>query len=613
MGISVIGKAASGGGGGGGGDFVINTGDYSSDTAELSTEYAAGAYGITASPTDSTLDIYLVASDGSFAGYTNTGSITATIPFDKVVVLGATSNTSLSFIFNGESQTTTTKGQLVGAGAFVSSVGTSSLPSVNDTTVVNGGNFAADVEVSFIDQNSIETAAKAVVRSSATQLIVTRPDVFSTAASPFTLKVVNPGIPVPAETNAHLLSNSITAGTNPVWVTDANIYLGLNEVVSLTLLATDTEGSNIDYSVVSGALLTGLTFDAATAVISGTLSYAAEASATLTIRATDAGGNFVDRAFNLQANSAPTWTTPASGVESAIVNTAYSFQLVASGGNAGGALTYTLQSGALLAGYSLSSSGVISGTSSGPGSDSATFTVRATDEQGLFVDREFNHLVRDPITASGGTVTTSGVYKYHTFTSSGTFSIDGGSDTIEYLVVAGGGQQGATYGGGGGAGGMLDGSLTAGAGSFTVIVGAANGGNSQFGSLLTANGGGRGSDYRSANASQGGSGGGNGGTSGVGAAGYSGQGFAGGGSNNEPASGGGGGAGGIGGNNRGNQGGNGGPGRVWVDGNYYAGGGAGDTGYSGQGVTGIGIGPGNGGAPRGTPAQAGIVIVRYAA
>jgi hypothetical protein len=121
MGISVIGAAASSGGGGGSSDFVINTGDYSSDTAELSTEFAAGAYSITASPTDSTLDIYLVASDGSFAGYTNTGSITATIPFDKVVVLGSTSSTVLSFIFNGESQTATTKGQLGGAGAVIGS------------------------------------------------------------------------------------------------------------------------------------------------------------------------------------------------------------------------------------------------------------------------------------------------------------------------------------------------------------------------------------------------------------------------------------------------------------------------------------------------------------
>ena len=50
----------------------------------------------------------------------------------------------------------------------------------------------------------------------------------------------------------------------------------------------------------------------------------------------------------------------------------------------------------------------------------------------------------DFIQATGGTITTSGDFKFHTFTSSGTFSVssvpDGG--TIDYLVVAGGGSGG---------------------------------------------------------------------------------------------------------------------------------------------------------------------------
>ena len=63
------------------------------------------------------------------------------------------------------------------------------------------------------------------------------------------------------------------------------------------------------------------------------------------------------------------------------------------------------------------------------------------------------------VTATGGTITTSGDFKIHTFTSSGTFSVsdagDGnGSNTVEYLVVAGGGSGGYGYGAGGGAGGF---------------------------------------------------------------------------------------------------------------------------------------------------------------
>ena len=63
--------------------------------------------------------------------------------------------------------------------------------------------------------------------------------------------------------------------------------------------------------------------------------------------------------------------------------------------------------------------------------------------------------------ATGGTVTTSGDFKIHTFTGDGNFVVSqagnsvGGGDTADYLVVAGGGAGGRTYrSGGGGAGGV---------------------------------------------------------------------------------------------------------------------------------------------------------------
>jgi len=62
------------------------------------------------------------------------------------------------------------------------------------------------------------------------------------------------------------------------------------------------------------------------------------------------------------------------------------------------------------------------------------------------------------IAASGGTETTCGNYKIHTFTGPGNFQVTAGgnaagSNTVDYLVVAGGGGGGYFYGGGGGAGG----------------------------------------------------------------------------------------------------------------------------------------------------------------
>ena len=68
------------------------------------------------------------------------------------------------------------------------------------------------------------------------------------------------------------------------------------------------------------------------------------------------------------------------------------------------------------------------------------------------------------IVATGGTITTSGDYKIHTFTGPGTFTVSsvgnpvGGPNIADYMVVAGGGGGGGgNGGGGGGAGGFREG------------------------------------------------------------------------------------------------------------------------------------------------------------
>lgn len=69
------------------------------------------------------------------------------------------------------------------------------------------------------------------------------------------------------------------------------------------------------------------------------------------------------------------------------------------------------------------------------------------------------------ITATGGTITTSGDYKIHTFTGDGTFAVSaigntaGGGATASYTVVAGGGGGAGLRGGGGGAGGFREGAV----------------------------------------------------------------------------------------------------------------------------------------------------------
>ena len=74
------------------------------------------------------------------------------------------------------------------------------------------------------------------------------------------------------------------------------------------------------------------------------------------------------------------------------------------------------------------------------------------------------------ITATGGTITTCGNFKIHTFTSPGTFCVSAGAGplaVVDYLVVAGGAGGGGNDGGGGGAGGYRESSGAA-SGCYTT-------------------------------------------------------------------------------------------------------------------------------------------------
>jgi hypothetical protein len=79
------------------------------------------------------------------------------------------------------------------------------------------------------------------------------------------------------------------------------------------------------------------------------------------------------------------------------------------------------------------------------------------------------------ITATGGTVTTSGNYKIHTFTQSGTFTVTDApvGATVEVLIVGGGGGGGISLGGGGGGGAVFyNAAKTMSAGTYGITIGA---------------------------------------------------------------------------------------------------------------------------------------------
>ena len=75
------------------------------------------------------------------------------------------------------------------------------------------------------------------------------------------------------------------------------------------------------------------------------------------------------------------------------------------------------------------------------------------------------------ITATGGTITTSGDFKIHTFTGPGTFCVSAGAGPVakaDYMVIAGGGGGGPDHGGAGGAGGFRESHCTTTSGPYTA-------------------------------------------------------------------------------------------------------------------------------------------------
>ena len=105
------------------------------------------------------------------------------------------------------------------------------------------------------------------------------------------------------------------------------------------------------------------------------------------------------------------------------------------------------------------------------------------------------------LVATGGSVfeysQNQQTFRSHTFTSTSTFAVISGTNSVDYLIVAGGGGGGGaghSGGGGGGAGGYIQGTFSSiSPGNYTVTVGAGgsgatgdrgqNGGNSVFNNL----------------------------------------------------------------------------------------------------------------------------------
>jgi len=484
-------------------DFNISLGTSGYTRTTLSQTFPAGNYVVTSSLSDTTLDIYLLAEDGSLSGYVNTAAATSSISasnsFKTVVVYGGTNNDTLSFVFkyvfnpseNSTNDFTSVPPRLISATP-------TGLPNQDNTTVITGQNFGLSPTVTFTGTDSIARAAKAVVRNSSTQLTVTRPDTLPPSASPYTITVTNSGTNAPTSTNSHKLANYITSGAVPTWVTGTSLpNMQKGAAYSTTVSATDSDGgSSVTYSYVSGSLPTGLSFNAATATISGTPTTNVGIPYSYTIRATDSGNNTADRTFTITQvlPDAPTGVTASKTSTAGAVSVAFT---PATTGAAATSYTAVSSPGGIT-GTASSSPITVSGLTEGA---SYTFTVYATNASGSGFSSSASSAVNAPAATKVK------------FTSTQSWTVPAGVTQLQIVAVGGGGGGGgasttgigSSTGGGGGGGAIVYNNavaVTPGT-SYTITIGAGGtssstgtsgtGGTTSVGALLTAAGGGGGS------------------------------------------------------------------------------------------------------------------------
>lgn len=143
-------------------------------------------------------------------------------------------------------------------------------------------------------------------------------------------------------------------------------------------------GTGVTVSLQSGTLPTGLSLNSATGAVTGNPSGAGTFSG-IVLRATDSSGRYVEATISITVNAAP--TIPSDTLDDGTEGEAYADTIVAVGGTGDG--NWSVVSGALPTGGTLSGTGTKTATITvaSPAAETASFTLRYTDTNGVTVDR----------------------------------------------------------------------------------------------------------------------------------------------------------------------------------------------------------------------------------
>lgn len=334
------------------------------------------------------------------------------------------------------------------------------------TFTISGTNFVSGAYATAIGTNGVQIDAASTSYNSIVQLTATFTNL-SNAHEPYDVKVTNPS------NLFGILPDALYINASPVWQTASGSLGTFEEQVSISLSATSTDSdSTITYSLTSGSLPSGVTLNSSSGLISGLLpNIAADTTYSFTITASD-GINNIPRSFSITsiANLAPVWTTSVGllATISDIAREGFTYSLSATD-NENETLTYSIVSGSLPPNMTLSSSGLISGTTTSVSSDTTySFTVSVSDRVNTVI-RDFSLIVNAPVIVTY----TAGSYSW---------TAPVGVSKIKLLMVGGGGgggnNRGNGSGGGGGGGGIVyhpSASVTPGQ-SYSLVVGTGGGG-----------------------------------------------------------------------------------------------------------------------------------------